>query len=83
MAHKERKEMVNHPKHYMGNVTYEVWKCLNAWGLEQDALLWSTVKYIARCGKKEPDELLQDLEKAKWYLYRRIKLLKHPERAPK
>lgn len=70
---KSRRETVNHPLHYGGDVPHEVWKCLNAWGLERDALLWQVVKYIARSGKK--DDLLEDLKKAKWYLAKRIELL--------
>lgn len=67
------KEKVNHPEHYGGDVPHETWKCLNAWGLEADALLWNAVKYISRAGKK--DNLLEDLKKAQWYLNKRIELL--------
>lgn len=70
----ERRELVNHPQHYGGDVPHEVWKCLNAWGLELDAFLWQTVKYIARAGKKG-DPVLQDLKKAQWYLNKRIELM--------
>jgi hypothetical protein len=74
-------DSVNHPAHYGGDVPHEVIKCLEAWGLERDALLWNTVKYIARSGNKgsalEQSEL-QDLKKARWYLDRRISaLVKH------
>lgn len=69
----ENIEAVNHPSHYGGDVTHEVVKCLEAWGMENDALLWNAVKYIARAGKK--DAAIQDLQKAKWYLERRIKSL--------
>jgi hypothetical protein len=62
---------VNHPAHYCADATHEVAVCLAAWGLESDALLWNTVKYIARHGKK--GNALEDLRKAKWYLDRRIK----------
>jgi hypothetical protein len=63
-------EAVNHPQHYGGDTPHEVIKCLRAWGLECDALLWNAVKYIARAGKKA--DLLEDLRKAKFYLDRRI-----------
>lgn len=63
-------EHVNHPSHYGGDVPHEVVKCLEAWGLESDALLWNTVKYIARAGKK--GAAIEDLKKAAWYLARRI-----------
>jgi hypothetical protein len=70
---------VDHPSHYGGDVPHEVYKCLSAWGLESDALLWNAVKYIARAGKK--GDVKEDLEKARWYLTRRIESLgeKHGE----
>jgi len=61
---------VDHPAHYGGDVPHEVVKCLEAWGLEADALLWNSVKYIARSAKK--GHQIEDLEKAVWYLRRRI-----------
>ncbi len=64
------REVVTHPAHYGGDVPHEVIKCLEAWGLELDALLWNAVKYIARSGKK--GECLEDLKKAQFYLELRI-----------
>jgi len=66
-------ERVNHPSHYGGDVLHETVKCLEAWGLENDALLWNAVKYISRAGKKGAK--LEDLQKAAWYLNRRIQSL--------
>lgn len=66
-------ETVNHPAHYGGDVPHETIKCLEAWGLESDALLWNAVKYISRAGKK--GDALTDLRKALWYLDRKIKSL--------
>ena len=69
----EKKEKVNHPAHYGGaDNPYEAIKVIEAWNLNFN--LGNTVKYIARSGKK--DELLQELEKARWYLDREIKKLK-------
>jgi uncharacterized protein DUF3310 len=65
-----RQPSVDHPPHYGGDVPHETVKCLEAWGLERDALLWNTVKYISRAGKK--GDQLEDLKKARWYLDRRI-----------
>ena len=65
---------VNHPAHYGGDTEHEVIKCLEAWGLESDALLWNTVKYIARAGRK--GQYLEDLKKARFYLDRRIQKVK-------
>lgn len=38
--------------------------------------LANTVKYISRAGKKDPNKEIEDLEKAKWYLQRKIDNLK-------
>ncbi len=65
-----RPEAVGHPQHYGGDTVYEVIKVLAAWGLEDDALLWNSAKYIARAGKK--GDKLEDLKKAQFYLNRRI-----------
>lgn len=72
-------EAVHHPAHYGGDTAYEVIKVLAAWGLERDALLWNAVKYIARAGKKDPTKLVEDLEKARFYLDRRIQHLRATE----
>ena len=69
-------EMVNHPQHYGGeNNTYEVIKVCEAWGLDKDAYLFNVVKYVARAGKKDSENIVQDLKKAIWYLDRRIQNL--------
>lgn len=63
------KELIDHPKHYGGKDNpYETIKVIEAWGLSFN--LGNVVKYISRAGKK--DFLIQDLEKAKWYLEREI-----------
>jgi hypothetical protein len=68
-------EYVNHPEHYGGESNpYEVIKVIEA--LEMDFHLGNTFKYIARAGKKGTDKELQDLEKAMWYLQRKIELVK-------
>lgn len=76
-------ESVNHPSHYGGDVPHEVYKCLRAWDLESDALIWNAVKYLSRAGKKT-DKLgennkIQDLQKAVWYINNRIEQLKAEE----
>jgi hypothetical protein len=69
-------EYVNHPEHYGGESNpYEVIKVIEA--LEMDFHLGNTFKYIARAGKKGTDKELQDLEKALWYLQRKIELVKN------
>lgn len=66
---------VHRPAHYLAaKSVYETIKVIEAWGL--DFCLGNTVKYISRAGKKTPETHLQDLEKARWYLDRRIQQLK-------
>lgn len=62
---------VDHPGHYGGDTPHETIKCLEAWGLDSFCL-GNAVKYIARAGKKNPKTLVEDLEKARWYLDREI-----------
>lgn len=37
--------------------------------------LGNAIKYISRAGKKDPEKEVEDLNKAKWYIERRIKEL--------
>lgn len=67
-------EAVNHPSHYGGDTTYETVKVIAAWGL--GFLLGNAVKYISRAGKKDPTKLVEDLEKARWYLDKAIERAK-------
>lgn len=67
-------EIINHPSHYGGGDNpYEAIKVIEAWLLGFH--LGNAVKYIARAGKKGP--ILEDLEKARWYLDREISRIKH------
>jgi len=62
-------DQVDHPTHYGGaDNPYEAIKVIEAWSL--GFCLGNTVKYISRAGKK--DAVLQDLQKARWYLDREI-----------
>lgn len=70
------KDMIR-PKHYGGKDNpYEVFKVVEAWGLDKDAYLFNVVKYVARAGKKDKDKELEDLEKALVYLKRKIDNIK-------
>jgi len=63
------KEAINHPTHYGGEDNpYEAIKVIEAW--EVGFNLGNTLKYISRAGKK--DNIIQDLEKALFYLDREI-----------
>lgn len=64
---------VDHPAHYGGAANpYEAIKVIEAWGL--GFCLGNTVKYLSRAGKK--GDVIEDLEKARWYLDREIARLK-------
>lgn len=68
-------EKVNHPSHYGGaDNVYEAIKVIENWGL--GFCTGNVVKYISRAGKKDPKALIEDLEKARWYLDREISRLK-------
>lgn len=65
------KDKVNHPAHYQGR-----FECIE---ILEDQFMhrpheWNAVKYLWRADKKGND--IQDLEKAIWYINRKIALLK-------
>jgi len=64
------------PSHYAVNSTYEVDKCLAAWGLTGCAYKYQAAAYIARAGKKNGQPEITDLEKAIWNLQRRVEQLR-------
>ena len=65
----DKNSPVIHPKHYGGKENpYEAIKVIEAW--EVGFNLGNTLKYISRAGKK--DNIIQDLEKALFYLDREI-----------
>jgi hypothetical protein len=64
-------EAVDHPAHYGGSENpYEVIKVIEAWCL--DFCVGNAVKYLSRAGKKPGEAELRDLQKAAWYIQRRI-----------
>ena len=71
MSGKRNEDQVNHPKHY----NYGRIEVIDI--IEDSRLNFSlgcAIKYILRAGKK--DDIIQDLEKAKWYIEREITRLK-------
>jgi hypothetical protein len=73
--HREQAEepsTVAHPPHYTFG-RFEVIDVLEDW-FPTDPLLFNVGKYIARASRKGHE--LQDLEKAQWYLQRRIDKMK-------
>ena len=68
------KDIINHPPHYnFGSI--EVIDAIESWDMEYHE--GNVVKYIARA--KHKGTRIVDLEKALWYLNRKIELLKRPE----
>jgi len=61
---------VNHPSHYAegwsnGAEVIDITENLNF-------NLGNAVKYISRAGKKDPSKIIEDLQKAQWYLNREL-----------
>lgn len=74
MGNRDRRaSVVNHPPHYASG-KIEVIEAIEDWGLGFH--LGNVVKYTARAGKKDPAKEIEDLEKASWYLKRKIELLR-------
>ncbi len=73
---KLKDDPVNHPSHYCdGGI--ETLDFITAKNL--DFFLGQVCKYISRAGKKDPDKELEDLEKAQFYLNRKIELMKEKQ----
>ena len=69
MVDEDDNSSVIHPQHYGGKDNpWEAIKVIEAWDLGFN--LGNTLKYISRAGKK--DNIIQDLEKALFYLDREI-----------
>ena len=62
---------VSHPSHY--NQGIEAIDVIESWGLNFS--LGNVIKYTLRAPYKE--NMIQDLEKAKWYLERELQRLKN------
>ena len=67
-AKKENDSAVDHPSYYQGKI--EVIDFIEDKHLGFN--IGNCVKYISRAGKKNPDKLIEDLKKARWYLDREI-----------
>ena len=63
---------VNHPYHYNSG-RIEVIDFIEDKGLGFH--LGNAVKYISRAGRKNPDNTIEDLRKAVWYINRQIQRL--------
>lgn len=66
---------VDHPKYYGGEANpLEVIKIIDYY--ELDFYLGSVLKYVCRAGKKDKQKEIEDLEKAQWYITKKIEKLK-------
>lgn len=78
----EKVETVNHPPHYGGEENpYETIKVLRNWMTPEQYtgfLLGNAIKYLSRAGKK--GKLVEDLEKARWYVTEYVNTLKESGR---
>lgn len=63
-------EAVVHPSHYRADSGIEAIDAIEAWDLNFN--LGNVIKYIARCGLKDPNKATEDLKKAAFYLQREI-----------
>lgn len=72
---------IENPQYYGGAENpHEAIKVIEAW--ELDFCLGNVLKYIARAGKKNPKTAVADLQKARWYLDRKIGQLSKEEYPP-
>jgi hypothetical protein len=62
---------VNHPTHYTAYQGLEVIDLTEQMNFNRG----NAVKYLCRAGLKDPDNEIQDLEKAAWYINREIQRL--------
>lgn len=73
-------DMVNHPPHYTfgGIETIDYMQAKSTPEEFKGHLRLSTIKYLSRAGQKntEQDDVLQDYEKALWYLLKLIDVMK-------
>lgn len=72
-------DKVNHPAHYNAG-KIEVIEYIEDQRLCYH--LGNAVKYISRAGKKDPEKTVEDLEKAIWYIRRKLEVLKGTGRRP-
>ena len=71
----DKNDNVNHPSHYCDGRKYEPVDVILDWDL--DYLLGNAVKYISRCERKgTADDAIVDLEKAVWYIQKRIAIMR-------
>lgn len=79
VVEKLQSDAVNHPSHYnQGKI--EVIEFIEDKNLGFH--LGNAIKYICRAGKKDPTKEVEDLQKAVWYIQRRLELFENRPRRP-
>lgn len=63
-------DLINHPSHYAEGRKFEPIEVIEDWELPYH--LSTVIRYISRCQRKSNEK--QDLEKARWYLDRYLKI---------
>lgn len=71
------RDAVDLPSHY--DTAIEAIDAIDAWDLS--FCLGTTLKYLARAGRKDPTKTIEDLKKAAWYLAHEIERLEDDQRA--
>ncbi len=74
---KPKEDPVNHPSHYTDG-KYETIDFIEAQNLDKDFYSANAVKYISRAGKKGTGKEKEDIQKAIWYLSRKL-TRSHPD----
>lgn len=72
-----QEEKINHPKHYNDHPSGI--ECIDIVE-HHDFCVGNAIKYLWRAGLKGEDTEVQDLQKAIWYIERKIKRLERGER---
>ena len=70
-------DIVNHPSHYIAGRKYEPKDVIRDWSLNFS--LGNAVKYISRAGRKDPSKIIEDLEKAIFYINDEIAAIRAEE----
>ena len=69
--------IVDHPPHYIAGRKYEPKDVIRDWDLNFS--LGNAVKYISRAGRKDPSKIIEDLEKAIFYINDEIAAIRAEE----
>lgn len=68
-----QEDKINHPKHYTNHPSGI--ECIEI-TQHHDFCIGNAIKYLWRAGIKDADTEVEDLEKAIWYINKKIELIK-------